>query len=266
MGDRTLVSFGIAFITAISTIAASAASVTVGTQNLFHWMHSFNERTAALKREVDAPGFPDIMGLQEAARWAGGKSIYDVFLDFTQYSAKYKITNKMGIMTDGVALASRWRGRDCKNLELPGTSINSRQWLNVCSYIIDNKTISVINVHLSPSPWKSDSRLQQVKFVLEEVVQKSKYPTLIVGDLNDTYSSAALLHLRSVGFQDVLDGQGSTYVSKENPYVMYPGQDVRLDYILFRPTEFSLREANFMFRENLVSDHFGLKAQFETLN
>jgi endonuclease/exonuclease/phosphatase family metal-dependent hydrolase len=257
---------GVSLFIFITTAAATAQALTVGTQNLYHWMTGFESRLEALDKEMTEEGLPEIIGVQEAAlRPWGKKSIYNEFVEKTGYVGEHKVTNNFVAIQEGIALVSKDQGFDCVDLELPATRAGSRQWYQSCKYHVADGAALVINAHTSPGigPFAKKSRTAQVKAMCDFITQQdSRDPVIILGDLNDVYKSSSFDCLKKMGFVDVLNGEGETYVHGKNPYVKYK-RNVRLDYIFYRPTEFELISADFMFHKNLISDHYGLKAELK---
>jgi endonuclease/exonuclease/phosphatase family metal-dependent hydrolase len=248
------------FVGLFST-AAFAQSFTIGTQNLYHWMKDYDTRLANMKEEIKL-GVPEIVGFQEAAVWKNGESLYNEFINLTLYSAHHQVTNSFGVMAEGIGFASKFPGQNCIDLELPNTTFNSRQWINVCDFTTQIGQIRAINVHTSPGPWATSNRTDQIKFIVDFLRRtQPKIPVVIVGDFNDEFSSVSFEPLKKIGFIDVKNGEGPTYDSTANPYATY-SRVARLDYIFYHPRQLRLMKADFMFKKNLVSDHFGLKAQF----
>lgn len=252
---------GLATGLTVHASAAEAQSVTLGTQNLYHWMKDYDQRLAKMKLEI-SEGIPEVIGFQEAAKWTNGKSLFNEFIQTTGYSAHHKVTNAMVVMHEGIGFASKLPATACADYELPATSFNSRQWINVCEFNVAFGPLIVINAHTSPGPWAVEKRTAQMDFILKTMkVQKPGVPIVIMGDLNDIYETVSFEGLKKLGYVDVLKGEGATYDSVANPYAQY-SRTARLDYIFYHPDQLQLVDAGFMFKKNIVSDHWGLKATF----
>lgn len=236
----------------------------VGTLNLYHYASRLDERRANLENELRVRGFPDIMGFQEAARWVGVEMPFDTFIRFTGFQGIHEVTNRFGVMNEGIGLLSRSPARKLWSLRLPDTRRFSRQAMNVGLYDLpDGGRVLVANVHLSPFPEGAWRRAEQVMFMLDHLREFASLPVIILGDLNDHYDSEALRILRRAGFVDVLGGRGASYDPSTNPLLAgKPHPPSRLDYILYQPQRLKLLRADWMCRDNWVSDHYGLKAEF----
>lgn len=239
-------------------------SFSVGTLNLYHYTERLSERKANLDTELRVRGTPDIMGFQEAARWRGFEMPFDYFVRQTGFQGIYEATNRFGVVTEGLALASRFKALHLESVRLPDTRTFSNQAVNFGVYAVSGGQVLVVNTHLSPysqAPWR---RVEQAHFILEQLRRFPPLPVVIVGDINDTYDSETLYVFRKAGFVDIAEGRGATYDPTTNPLLAgKPYGPVRLDYILYQPDRLRLIRFDWMCRENWVSDHYGLKAEFQ---
>lgn len=260
---KVLMSFSIVFFSGIQM----AIAFSVSTQNLYHYNKLYEERRAHLISEIREEGVTEIIGFQEAARWAGKENLYDVFLQETAYAGIYKKTNSFGVMHDAIALVSKWPTKELKSFELPKTKTFSRQFINIGIFQTTEGDIIVVNAHLSPFQENSWRRLAQAAFILDQIKKYPNLPVVILGDLNDTYESETLKVFRDAGYRDVLDGKQATYVPGENPLVTDDRFGAsRLDYILYQPKQLTVKSAQIIFKKNWVSDHYGVAAEFSKLN
>lgn len=252
------------FLISILFIPATGLAFTVGTLNLYHYPDRLAERRANLETEIRTRGMPDIVGLQEAARWRTTAMPIDYFLQLTGFQGIYEATNRFGIVTEGIALMSRIKALHLESVRLPETRTFSRQAINIGIYPVEaGGRVLVVNVHLSPysqAPWR---RVEQIHFILNELRRFPPHPVIILGDFNDHYDSEAMFMLRKAGFVDIGNGEGATYDPTINPFLTDKSTPpVRLDYIFYQPSRLQLLRADWLCRENWVSDHFGLKAEF----
>lgn len=246
------------------TPASTAWGFSVGTLNLYHYASRLEERRTNLENELRVRGFPDIMGFQEAARWIGVEMPFDTFVRFTGFDGIHEVTNRFGVMKEGIALVSRFPAHRLWSTHLPDTRMLSRQAINVGLFSLpEGGRVIVVNVHLSPFPEGTWRRVEQVVFMLDHLRPYASLPVVIMGDMNDHYNSEALRVLRKAGFVDVRDGQGASFDPTTNPLISdSPHPPSRLDYILYQPARLKLIRTDWMCRENWVSDHYGLKAEF----
>lgn len=249
-------SFGVILLLVLSSFQAMAFSV--GTLNLWHYMDDYETRVENLKKEKNEFGIPEILSLQEAARWSN-QSIYDELIGLIGYKGFYQNTNEFALMNEGLALDSSLQGRDFESLELPATRMFSRQYMISGIFKTEVGDVAVVSTHFSPSG--EDAQYEQAKFVVQHI-QKFKIPVIILGDLNEYPNSKALKVFKDAGFTDSLDWKEKTYVPGENPYNKGDYGPERLDYVLYRPTELKLVSSSLFFNKNIVSDHYGIKAEF----
>lgn len=242
-----------------SSVLMSAPSwgFSVGTLNLWHYMDDYDRRVANLEKEIAEEGVPQILSLQEAARW-GNQSIYDELIQRLNYKGFYQNTNEFAVMNEGLALDGGLPGRDFVSLELPATRMFSRQYMISGIFTTEIGEVAVVSTHFSPKG--RDSRVEQAKFIVNHI-QKFKVPVIIMGDINDLPETKVLQVFRDAGFTDTLNWKEDTYVPGENPYNNSEAPE-RLDYILYRASELKLVSSSLMFNKNIVSDHYGVKAEF----
>lgn len=249
------------------TMSQLANAFTVGTQNLYHWNTRMEERQEHLTREFNAGEMPEILGFQEAARWVGKVTLFDHFMQMSGYKGIYTSTNNWGVMNEAVALVSKLPSENLIELKLPKTQVHSRQSMNAGVFTTEHGKVMVINVHFSPFSKNLHRRIAQSKFVLEYAAKHSHLPIVIVGDLNDAYDSEVLKLFKDAGFEDVLSGEQPTYDPFNNPLVKETKWGAsRLDYVLYQPAKLELEAASLMCKDNWVSDHYGIKAQFSFKN
>ncbi|WP_413287957.1 endonuclease/exonuclease/phosphatase family protein [Bdellovibrio sp. HCB337] len=248
-------------------IQSMAQAFSIGTQNLYHYRTAYETRVEHLYKEHAKGDFPEILGVQEAARWSLSENIFDELIRLTNYRGIYQNTNEFGVMNEGLALVAGVPGRNLESRELPATKMFSRQYMNAGVFLTDSGEIMVINVHFSPFAEMRQNRVVQAKFVMKFIAEKSEgLPVVIVGDLNDSYDSSVLQVFRDAGFADALDGKEYTYNPDTNPLVKDKQYGPsRLDYILYQPARLKVEKANLIFQENWVSDHYGLGAVFSLI-
>jgi endonuclease/exonuclease/phosphatase family metal-dependent hydrolase len=247
----------------MSLTPTSLLAFTVGTSNLWHYRKDFQARAERMCEQI-SQGVPDVMGFQEAARWRGHENLIDIFIESTQYSGVYKKTNDFLIMKEGLSLVSRYPSRNLGSQRFSGDVFYSRQYFNFGEFSTPEGWVRVINVHLSPFARGAERRVKQVQSLLEFIkTQDSKIPTIIVGDFNDVYDSLVLKKIRSEGYVDVMNGDGATWDCTTNPYTKKNGcSEQRLDYILYKSEQLKLNSAGFYFKDYIISDHYGLQADF----
>lgn len=241
-----------------------AQAFSVGTQNLYHYRTAYETRVEHLRNEFAKGDFPEILGVQEAARWSLSENIFDELIHLTNYKGVYQNTNEFGVMNEGLALVAGLPARNLESRELPATKMFSRQYMNAGIFMTDAGEVMVINVHFSPFAEMRKNRGVQAKFVMDYIAKKSEgLPVIIIGDFNDSFDSPVLQSFKDAGFADVLDGKEFTYNPDTNPLVTDKQYGPsRLDYILYQPARLKVDQAGLIFHDNWVSDHYGLGAHF----
>ena len=102
-----------------------------------------------------------------------------------------------------------------------------------------------------------------MQFIIKYIkTNLNSVPVVVLGDLNQYPSSQALRAFVDEGFTDSLDWKEKTFVPNENPYNDSKYGAERLDYVLYRPSQLKLLSSSIMFKKNVVSDHYGIKAEF----
>ncbi|MDH5598161.1 MAG: endonuclease/exonuclease/phosphatase family protein [Cyclobacteriaceae bacterium] len=193
---------------------------------------------------------PDFVALQE--------------VDFKTNRAKnYDLATELGWRTKMVALFGRAMEYDggeygegilskysliqSRNIALPFSPGNEpRAALEVVVRLPSGDTIAVVGTHLDHLEDETD-RIAQVKKI-NEVFLKNKYPTLLVGDLNDVPGSTPI---------KILESRWTASYDKENPSPTYPSDnpEMKIDYVMFYPKNRWVVHETKVIQDSIASDH-----------
>ncbi len=143
-----------------------------------------------------------------------------------------------------------------------------------------NKTLWIVNTHLS---WRAEDdpvRLEQMKELLQCITQLTwNENTILTGDFNCTPDSLPIKILKEAGFIDLFSKlypteSGFTWDNERNPFlkthsILFP--DRRIDLILANQNflhMFPLKKCELIFTKPAAgdifpSDHFGVSAEFD---
>ncbi len=209
--------------------------------------------------EVIRKAAPDIVALQEVDRGTHRANGLDQARELAkrtglEHSAHFATTRMAG-GDYGVALVSRFPIRSTRFFTLPTPRRLEPRGVAHAVLDMDGHEISVYVTHLSHQPRRSPLRFDQARFIAR-LVQEDPRPILLMGDLNDTPDSPALLHLKrrlADAFADKGRGPAETYPL---PFLL---PDLRLDYVLSSP-ELAPRDV-YVLRE-VASDHYPVIADF----
>ncbi|MEN8123753.1 MAG: endonuclease/exonuclease/phosphatase family protein [Bacteroidota bacterium] len=146
----------------------------------------------------------------------------------------------------GVAILSKKRILDSRNISLPHGKNEPRTALEITTILSSGDTISFINTHLDHKQ-KDHYRLCQAKTINNSFMM-NKFPTILAGDLNDIPESITIKLLEKYWI--------STY-NKENPKPTYPSSNPerKIDYIFFSPNTKWQLISNKVIDNSIASDH-----------
>jgi len=149
----------------------------------------------------------------------------------------------------GEALLSKFTFLTSRAVSLPYSPGNEpRTALEIVTIIPSGDTIAFIGTHLDHLKDDTD-RVQQAK-ALNEVFIKNTYPTLLVGDLNDTPGSNVM---------NILEQYWSSSYTKEDPAPTFPSNNPikKIDYVLFSPADKWQVLTTEVLQDSIASDHCG---------
>jgi endonuclease/exonuclease/phosphatase family metal-dependent hydrolase len=228
--------------------------------NQYGWAEDVDipQKIAAFIKKEDA----DVVAMQE---------YYNGELDIANsFPYKYiKIKEKNAEF--GQAIFSKFPIINSGSLDFPTQSNNNAVFADIAK---NGDTIRVVNVHFQSFGIKPDLgtiekeqskkvflgmgqtfvRQQRQMRLVKDVVLSSPYPTIILGDFNNTAYSYIYQELRDIGHNDAYKEAGNGFGKTFELYGIFP---LRIDFIL--PEE-SLEILTFRNYEVPYSDHFPITA------
>lgn len=242
---------------------AQAAPLTVTTYNIHH-AEGVDGRldVPRIARELDATG-ADVIGLQEVDRHWGARS---EFADqATRLARRLDMNVVYGANLDldplqpgqprrqyGTAILSRHPIVSSRNTLLPRPENGEQRGLLEAVIAVKGARVRVANTHLQHN--SANERTAQVLKIME-LLDGSKQPTVLIGDLNATPEAAELAPLFT-RFDDAwtLGGTGDGFT------IPVEAPDRRIDYVLVSP-EIEVKRAEV--RSTPASDHLPVTAKLK---
>ncbi|OUR96214.1 hypothetical protein A9Q84_07600 [Halobacteriovorax marinus] len=242
-------------------------SFSVSTQNLWHYTRDYDQRLFELESFIEFEK-ADIMTFQEAWKHYRGKSLFKAFLRNEDYNVHYVRSNNTGIMKEGLAIVSTFQQSGKKHsFKLPFSKFFGKRLMLVSEIAISaEKSIYVINVHLSPFGDRKHERIEQLKFIIEKIKNRfSDKPIILTGDFNQDQEKDFFSPLLKIGFSYSARKEkvGCTFCD-DNPYTDGDWNS-KLDYIFYQKKFFELLNVRKTFEGHPISDHYGLRAVFNLL-
>lgn len=168
--------------------------IRVATWNLWWRFGPWRERAAAI-RSVLRDARLDICGLQEV--WAdeernmASELAQELGLHWTWLRSpepdRWRARLRGSSADVGHAILARWPIRDRAELRLPaGPSGDESRNALVCVVESPSGRIPLATTQLTPAPWDSASRCEQVRTLVRFLVERepADYPVVVVGDMN----------------------------------------------------------------------------------
>lgn len=228
--------------------------------NQYGWAEDVDipQKIAAFIKEQDA----DVVAMQEYY-----KGELDIANSFPHKYIKLKQENA----EFGLAIFSKFPIINSGSLDFPTNSNNNAVFADI---VKNGDTLRVFNVHyqsfgVKPSLQTIEKeqskrvflgmgqtfvRQQRQMNIVKEVVLSSPYPSVILGDFNNTAYSYIYQELRDIGFNDAYKEAGNGFGKTFELFGILP---LRIDFIL--PQE-SLEILTFRNYEVPYSDHFPITA------
>jgi len=157
----------------------------------------------------------------------------------------------------GEGILSKHSLLQSRNVMLPYSSGNEpRAALEITTILPSKDTITIIGTHLDHLKDNTD-RIQQAKKI-NDVFSLNKYPTILVGDLNDTPGSTTI---------NILEKMWSSSYNKKNTKPTFPSNDpsFKIDYVMFYPKNRWKVIKTEVIQDSIASDHCAYLVTIELL-
>jgi endonuclease/exonuclease/phosphatase family metal-dependent hydrolase len=254
--------------------------------DLYNWNKSHASSSATKMFELMGANKPDLLFIQEYHAGRKGKiNIADSIEKYTKlkYSFISLVENNGKVRPYGIATFSRWPIVSKGIIKFSGNPAN------ICSYadiIRDGDTIRAFNIHLESIQFSKEDYLYVSEFrtnaeeqellsegirsiarklkrafiqrasqarVVAEEIERSPFPVIVCGDLNDTPSSYT--------YYTISDQLNDAFVTSGNGLSQtYAGvlPSFRIDYIMYDKSGFSASDYSRI--RNKLSDHYPVSA------
>lgn len=207
---------------------------------------------------------PDVLGIQEyfSKELGVGTHFPHKFIKLKEKNAEF-----------GLSIFSKYPIIESGSLDFPTSSNNNAVYADI---VVEQDTIRFINVHLQSYDIKPEfdkleqehskrvfmgmgktfvMQQEQMEIVLE-LIERTPYKVVVLGDFNNTAYSYVYRELRAAGFNDAYKEKGNGF-GRTFDFDYFP---LRIDYIL--PEE-SFEVLSFETKEVHFSDHFPVIARIK---
>jgi len=157
----------------------------------------------------------------------------------------------------GEAILSRYSFISTRNVPLPFTEGREpRAAVEIITVLPSGDTIAFIGTHLDHTGEDTD-RVLQVKMI-NDVLAKGRYPSILAGDLNAVPGSIPI---------GILEQLWSAAYDRDAPAPTYPSGDPikKIDYVMFRPAERWRVISAEVIQDSVASDHCAYLVVLELL-
>ena len=146
----------------------------------------------------------------------------------------------------GVAILSKNKILDSRNISLPHGYNEPRTALEITSILSFGDTISFISTHFDHKQ-KDHYRISQANKIYE-TFKTNKFPTILAGDLNDIPGSETI---------ELLEKYWTSSYEKENPKQTFPSlnPNKKIDYIMYFPENQWKMINTKVIQDTIASDH-----------
>ena len=206
-------------------------TVRILTFNIYHGATMKGDFDLDLLANVIKKTNPDLVAMQEVDFKTNRAKGYDLP---TELGWRTKMAPLFGRAMPysggeyGEAILSKWSFISSRNIALPCLpGKEPRAALMITTVTGFGDTISFVATHLDHEG--SESRIMQVNKINEEL-SKSRYPTILAGDLNDIPGSETI---------NLFEEHWTPTYNKENPAFTFPSTtpDRKIDYVMYSPKE-----------------------------
>ena len=203
---------------------------------------------------------PDFVALQEVDFKTNRAKKYDLVTELgwrTKLAPIFARAMKYDGGEYGEGVLSKYSFLETRNVALPYTPGNEpRAALEIVTQLPSGDTIAFVGTHLDHLEEDTD-RVAQARRI-NEVFSLNEYPTLLVGDLNDTPGSRAI---------NILEEVWTPSYNRESPEPTFPSTDPikKIDYVMFYPaTDWRVIDTQ-VIRDSIASDHCAYLVTLELL-
>jgi len=230
--------------------AQNDRTITVLSFNILHGATTQGDFDLDAIAQVILDADPDFVALQEVDFKTNRAKKYDLV---TELAWRTKMAGVFGKAMDydgggyGEGVLTKFDFIASKNHNLPYSNGNEpRAALEVISILPSGDTISFVGTHLDHLRDPTDRVMQAKK--LNELFLANRYPTLLVGDLNDTPGSRAI---------SLLETHWQASYDPELTAATYPSNDPtkKIDYVLSYPRKRWKIERTEVRCDPIASDH-----------
>ena len=249
------------FLTEAQTITDSSRIVRILSFNILHGATTRGDFNIDVIADVINNSNPDFVALQEVDYKTNRAKKYDLVTELgwrTKMSPLFGRAMYFDGGEYGEGILSKSTFLESRNVILPHSKGNEpRAALEIITVLPSGDTIAFIGTHLDHLKDDSD-RIKQVNKI-NEVFSLNKYPTLLVGDLNDTPMSTSI---------EILEEIWTPSYNRNNPLPTFPSDDpkIKIDYVMYFPAKKWRVLSTEVIQDTIASDHCAYLVVIELLN
>jgi endonuclease/exonuclease/phosphatase family metal-dependent hydrolase len=196
----------------------------------------------------------DVICFQEVFDYTIQRKAVEIFKDHG-YHIHYSIENDSYIPRNGLFTACKFKMKTRKVIDY-NESVGIEKWVNkgllTCEFIHPSLGDVIIhNTHLQSDtefwPWflSEKCRRRQIETMTKHLNPCTSALTMLVGDLNDTYSIVKQKYIKEIGFSTM----------NEEQIVTYPKKNKQLDYVVLNRDNHTVNYQMLDGVTNDLSDH-----------
>ena len=229
--------------------------------NIYHGATTKGDFNLDVIAKVIIDADPDFVALQEVDFKTNRAKKYDLATELG-WRAKLAPVFARAMKYDGgdygEGVLSKYSFFRTRNINLPYSPGNEpRTALEVTTILNSGDTISFIGTHLDHLKVETD-RISQAKKI-NEVFTKTKYPTILAGDLNAIPGSKTI---------NILEEIWMASYDRKNPKFTYPSNkpSSKIDYVMFYPKNKWRVIKTEVIQDSIASDHCAYLVTVKLLN
>ncbi len=253
------------FLIALSTVltaqteSKSKRSVRILTFNIYHGATMRGDFDLDVLANVIKKTNPDLVAMQEVDFKTNRAKGYDLPTELGWRTKMAPLFGKAMPYSGGEygeAILSKWSFISSRNIALPCLpGKEPRAALMITTVTGFGDTISFVATHLDHEG--PESRIMQVNKINEEL-SKSRYPTILAGDLNDIPGSETI---------NIFEEHWTPTYNRDNPAFTFPSTtpDRKIDYIMYSPKERWRVVETEVICDSIATDHCVYLVELELL-